>query len=322
MSRGGNKPGRPPTPQERLEWAGFWLLDRFIAPMSLARRSDFGGWLGRRLAGAVSLARRADAALADRMPELSAEERRAIIRQLFDNFTRTGAEYTRLAEFHRLAADFEIEGRHHLEAARAMAGGRMVVVSAHYGNWEAVRGAALAHQVPLGLMYRAFNNPFVERNWNARIRASGLPWFHKGRDGARRLMRHVAGLGEDGGGGALILVDQRMGGAPLLDFLGRPAETSLAPAQLANRAGAPLITAYARRAPGRFGAESFTVAFEPIIPSAEPQAMMAEVNARIGAWVRQDPGQWFWVHRRWRIRERPNLLRKRSAAAPTGSDGA
>jgi KDO2-lipid IV(A) lauroyltransferase len=40
--------------------------------------------------------------------------------------------------------------------------------------------------------------------------------------------------------------------------------------------------------------------------------MMAEVNARIAAWVEDDPGQWFWLHRRWKLR--PRGVQQRAAA--------
>ena len=196
----------------------------------------------------------------------------------------------------------------------------MVVASAHFGNWEGVRAAAKFKGAPLALVYRAFNNPLIERRWHRYITSVKLPAFHKGAAGARAMLRHV--LKE---GGVMILVDQRLGGAPLLDFLGAPAETSLAPAQLALRAKAPLITAVAFRTP-----ESFKVRFEPVIAPAAPEQMMAEVNARIGAWIDEAPEQWFWLHRRWRVRRQKRGVRKRSAVggeataeagAALGADG-
>jgi KDO2-lipid IV(A) lauroyltransferase len=47
------------------------------------------------------------------------------------------------------------------------------------------------------------------------------------------------------------------------------------------------------------------VVFEPeVSPEGGAEAMMAEVNARISAWIEADPEQWFWLHRRWRLRPR------------------
>jgi KDO2-lipid IV(A) lauroyltransferase len=31
---------------------------------------------------------------------------------------------------------------------------------------------------------------------------------------------------------------------------------------------------------------------------------MALLTARVEAWIREDPAQWFWMHRRWKDLER------------------
>jgi KDO2-lipid IV(A) lauroyltransferase len=36
---------------------------------------------------------------------------------------------------------------------------------------------------------------------------------------------------------------------------------------------------------------------------------MQQINDRIEMWIDEEPGQWFWLHRRWRIRERDRSWR-------------
>ncbi|MCI4663489.1 MAG: lauroyl acyltransferase [Neomegalonema sp.] len=218
--------------------------------------------------------------------------RRRIVRGVFDNFARTGFEYAFIPYLSRVAVDWRVEGLEHYLAAREAAGGRVIIASAHVGNWEAVRAVAALHGPPLGLIYRAFNNKFVDQHIFRKMTETGWPAFRKGAAGGRALFKHVRN-----GGGAMILVDQRLGGAPILDFMGQPAETSLAAAQMAKTLKAPLVPAVAFRNEG-----GFTVRFEAPIAPAQPDEMMAEVNRRVEAWVDHAPEQWLWMHRRWKVR--------------------
>jgi KDO2-lipid IV(A) lauroyltransferase len=96
----------------------------------------------------------------------------------------------------------------------------------------------------------------------------------------------------------MVLLDQRATGAPALPFMGRPAETASAVAALCARTGSALIPVSAQRDATGLG---FDICFEPEIPKADAEGMTAAVNERIGAWVDAAPGQWFWLHNRWRI---------------------
>ncbi|MEL6318587.1 MAG: lysophospholipid acyltransferase family protein [Pseudomonadota bacterium] len=304
---------RPPRWREQLEYgavAAFWWAMRPFRPES---RWAFAGACGRRLGPRLWFSERAETALRAFMPEMSPEQRRAVIARMTENFSRLLIEYESLPALYAHAPRWRVSGLEHLEAARAAGGGRLVVASAHYGNWEAVRAVCQLHGAPLGLIYRAFNNKPID-DWFFQLIASvGQPVFHKGNAGARGLFRHIAS-----GKGAMILVDQRQGGGPILDFLGQPAETSLAAAQLALRTRSPLITARARRV-----SDGFEAAFEPAVPADDPAAMMQVVNDRIAAWVREDPAQWFWLHRRWKIRRQTKVRKgsgKRVEAASAAAE--
>ncbi len=236
-------------------------------------------------------------------PDLDAAARERIMREVGDNFARVGFEYERMDE---LAADpslMDISGAEHVEAARA-AGKGIVLVSAHFGNWEFVRLAARRLGAPSAIIYRAFNNPQFDAMAQPLIAKAGEPVLHKGRKGSRELLRHVKG-----GGVALILIDQRQTGSPLIPFLGREAETAVAAAELARRFGAALIPARARRLPdGR----RFDVRFEAPIPHGDPIEMTRAANDRISSWIEEEPGQWLWIHRRWKLRPRGERIRASS----------
>lgn len=301
---------RPLSLQEGAELFGFRLMQALILPFGPATRSSIAGWLGRSLGPLVpSFRKRVYDNLDLVAPEVGAAERRRLLADVFDNFARTAVEYDRLPALYRRAKDFKVEGLEHLQAAQAQAGGRLVLVSAHLGNWEAIRAVAALHGVELAIIYRAFNNPAVDRACYRLITSTGQPAFHKGRDGARALFKHVRS-----GKGAMILVDQRAGGAPLVDFMGRPTETSLAAAQLARTLKAPLLPAVGFREGG-----TFRVRFEPPVPHGPQLEMMQAVNDAIESWIVAARGQWFWLHRRWKIRREANLHRKQSRAIGIGA---
>ena len=116
--------------------------------------------------------------------------------------------------------------------------------------------------------------------------------FAKGRRGNLGFVRHIAG-----GGMAMILFDLHDPAGVAIPFLGRPAMTATTAADLALRYDALLVPAFGIR---RDDGLSFDCAIEEPIPHATAPAMMAEATARLERHVEAHPGQWFWVHRRWK----------------------
>ncbi len=267
-----------------------WAVTRALAPVGGLLATVIPGWR-----------RRADANLSLVWPEIGVSDRRALIYQIGAQFTRLTLEYIRLDRFIK-EVRLTVTGAEHLAAAQS-AGRGTILVTAHYGNWEAARLAAKQAGVETGIIYRAFNNRYIDRYAFNLIPITGVPVLQKGRKGARQLVKHVLD-----GGAIMILVDQRNSGAPYLDFMGHPAETVTAAADLAHRTGAALIPARAVRVVEE---RRFEVSFEEPITGPDPHTMMQQVNARIGAWVEEHPDQWFWFHRRWRSTARSKPLPER-----------
>lgn len=256
-------------------------------PWLTRRLAPLGGFLAVVLPGAR---RRGLGNLALIYPEKTEAERRAILRAAGRSFMALLVEYAHMHRFFR-SVRLRADGLERLSAARE-AGRGVVLVTAHYGNWEAIRLAAKGAGVEVGIIYRAFNNRYIDRYGQGLIAKIGAPVLHKGRYGVRRMLAHV-----ERGGAVLILVDQRNTGAPLIPFLGREAETVTAAAELARRVGAALLPAIARRDPDCAG---FAVTIGAEIEARDRLAAMTAVNDRLSAWIAAAPEQWFWFHRRWR----------------------
>jgi KDO2-lipid IV(A) lauroyltransferase len=254
------------------------------------RRVPVMGWLMRRIIGPLAgYRRRALDNLAMIWPDMAPDTRAALAAQVLDNVGRTVIEnYSFKAFKARMArAVPRGPGLGVLEASKGA-----VLVSGHFGNYEAARACLLARGYPLAALYRPMSNPYFNAHYIETLAAMGGPIFAKGRQGLGGFMRHLKS-----GGLVAMLFDLRVSDGVAIPFLGRPALTSLSPAEMALRYDVPLIPFFATRAVG--GLE-FDIRIEEPIPRGTAQEMMAALTARLEARITQAPGQWFWIHRRWK----------------------
>lgn len=177
-----------------------------------------------------------------------------------------------------------------LVAARD-AGKGALIVSGHFGQWEAVRAVLKARGMETGAIYRRQPNPHYQRRLRAGIEAGGMPILETGRAGTKSLIRHL----RSGGFMAILLDEKHADGTPL-PFLGHPAMTSLAAAELALKYDLPMVPAYGLRRPD---GESFDVIFESPIPHSDPVTMTQAFNDSLSARILANPDQWYWMLRRW-----------------------
>jgi len=228
------------------------------------------------------------------MPERDEADHRRIVSGMADHLTRVAVEYLHLAELRDDPDRITITGAEHLLAARA-AGRGAVLVTGHFGNWEAVRaGCARLNWAP-AILYRQFNTRKIDDEAQRLMRTLEAPIFHKGKRGTLGMLRHVRK-----GGAAMILCDQRFSNAPPVPFFGVPAQTALAPAEIAREYGAALLPVRAVR---RGRSSRFDLTIDPPLNTGDPGVtaldMMHDVNARLESWIRAAPEQYFWLHNRW-----------------------
>ena len=241
--------------------------------------------------------------LSNAMPEVDDAGRERIAREAFRTFVRTFLETAwipRLVRPGRLPPNARIVS--HPESERLMRSGRgAVLMTGHFGNWELTGQMLALDGYPIASVARTLDNPLLDR-YVRRVRERyGMRIITK--EGGVRGMARALREGRQ----VALLVDQSTGRRGILvDFMGRPASTTPAPATLALRFDVPVI-------PGRGywtgrGDEYVLEIEEPLMlprtgrREEDVRALTLEMNRRLERWLREYPGQWLWVHRRWKLR--------------------
>src|SRR5438105_3022941 len=148
----------------RIEAWGAALLFALLGWLPLHAASALGGALARWIGPRLGVSNRARRNLRAALPELSAARIEAIVRGMWDNLGRVAAEYPHLRHIRVFPPDGRVEtlGIEHLDRALA-AGHPVILFGGHLGNWEVAALAAGQYGLDIAQIYRAANNPLVDR---------------------------------------------------------------------------------------------------------------------------------------------------------------
>ena len=198
----------------------------------------------------------------------------------------------------RLRRVVAFQGRDHLRAAIGQGKG-VVYVTGHIGNWE-IMGSAVAAEHSLSVV-AAPVEPEPVNDMIVGLRAAmGVRTILRSRPGAAkeliRVFRENRILG--------ILIDQDTDvESAFVDFMGMPAWTPTAAAQMAIKFGAPVVFGYIQRQDN--GHHVITVEGPLELHRTGNDDEDIRINTamftkRIEDVIRRNPEQWVWMHRRWR----------------------
>lgn len=280
--------------QDILEFVVVWFFYQLVGLMPPITASNFGGWLGRTIGPHIKRTRLAERLMAEHLPDMTVEERSVAIEEMWDNLGRIVCEYPHLARGN-LDQFMAVDGREHLQAA-IDSGESMLLVGGHLGSWEMVPKAADMYGFKLHIVYRPPNNPLINRLID-KVRSNySLGHYSKGKEGARGSLRAI-GKGES----VIMLVDQKDNEGALLPFLGSPAMTMTSAAKLALKYRLRVVPAQSVREHGHKCRMIYhpPITLPPDDSEASVLALTQRFNDIIGEWVKERPGQWFWLHRRW-----------------------
>lgn len=174
-----------------------------------------------------------------------------------------------------------------------------VMICGHYGNFELSGYIMGLLGLPTYTIARPLDNPFLDRYMNAVRSVNGQHMLSK--TGSSGQIDAILA----GGGALALLADQHAGPKGCwVDFFGKPASSHKAIALFTLGAQAPTIFCYTRRTKGPL---HLLMGTDAII---DPRTMPPEMQSvpAITQWytrqledtIRQEPEQYWWVHRRWK----------------------
>jgi KDO2-lipid IV(A) lauroyltransferase len=238
-------------------------------------------------------------------PEKSDRERAELLRQCFDNLGRGLGLFSQFSSRSQeeLRQLIEVQGLENLEAAKRVHGNRLLLFTGHLGAWELTSfGLALVGH-PFNFLVRRLDNPQIEQLADrVRIRFGNQTLDKLS---AARSMLKLLRSGETTLG---LLTDLNTldDEAIFVDFFGVPAATTFIVAKLSVRTGAPLIPVFA---PWSEEKKKFLLIVEPPLsfePSGDEDADVRLLTTRLSLVIedriRKYPGQWLWIHKRWKTR--------------------
>lgn len=279
-----------------LEYAVIWCVVRFVYVLPMRFASHLFAFIAGAVGPRLRVSRVADTNLRYALPDLDCVERKRIIVDMWRNLGRTMAEFPHFAfmspeVFSRYVT---VEGQEHFDKMYSDGTGGFFL-SAHLANWEIFSAFTKIQGHPLTLIYRAANNPFVEKELVRLRSASQENHIPKGNKAGLKIVRAMQKHTVIG-----ALMDQKTNDGIVCQFFGYPAMTASAIASLALRYNYPIVMSRIIR--DRNDPLQFTACFSPPIDLdayATTEALTQHINDIIESWVRDYPEQWFWVHKRW-----------------------
>jgi KDO2-lipid IV(A) lauroyltransferase len=200
---------------------------------------------------------------------------------------------------------------------RLLAGGPIIMLTGHFGNWEMAGYLFGVFGFPPNSVARTLDNPYLDRYLRMFRERTGQKLIPK--DGGYDQMLEVL----RSGGVLSFLADQDAGqNGMYVDFFGRPASTHKAIALLAIEHRAPVLVGYARRiGPGfryEVGCSAIIEPDEFTGSSDDARLLTQRFTTALETAIRRDPDQYLWLHRRWKHQPRPR--KRRPTTAPQAAD--
>jgi len=230
-------------------------------------------------------------------PELSPSELKHVSWLNFRNHAKAYADLMQLprANVQAMRPLLHVEGWEHLEQARQMGKGLMVV-SCHMGSYEIVSAIWSATLAPVSLFAEEVE-PRALFEWYRETRARlGISVLTLGLGGLRRVTQALKDQEM-----VVTAIDRDITGTgKLMPFFGRQASIPVGPAAIALRLGTPLFPVCVYRNPD----DSYVAEGSPLVlgePTGDYEADEIRITQvllrRIEGFIRKHPEQWHIPHR-------------------------
>jgi len=221
----------------------------------------------------------------------------ANIAEMWNSLARSLAVFARVPDLNRqnIHKWIRYEGLEYYNEAKRRGKG-VLFATAHLGNWEL---SAFAHALmtePMNIVVRPLDNPTLDNFVEKRRTSSGNIVIGK-RDAARSILRALKRNEPVG-----VLVDQNVMASEgvFVNVFGVPACAASGFVRLAAHSGASVIPGFALWSDDE---QRYILRFYPPVEiTGDVRCDTQRVQSAVEQAIREHPGQWLWIHRRWKTR--------------------
>ena len=230
-------------------------------------------------------------------PNLNEKEITKIINNSWQNLGHNLFELTFLRKLLNDKHKIEIKGLEVLEKIKKE-NLPVIFFSIHSSNWEVCVPFLDRNNFKTGAIYRHINNTFFNRyiykqRTNA-LKTNDSFYTPKGKVSAKEILEGVINSKN-----IFLLVDQKDSAGTEVNFFGKKVKTQTGFLKIARKYKLKLIPMKNIRLPDN----KLQITFEqPLLHNNDEvsdEKKMLEINSIIEKWIRDNPDNWFWQHKRF-----------------------
>lgn len=186
----------------------------------------------------------------------------------------------------------EVDGIQYFEKAFSEKKG-IIAVTGHFSNWEIIPQYFAYKGYNIGVIGKSLFDERLNNIVNKTRQKGGVKVFDRDKISKDLIKELKNGMFL----GVLVDQDTKVE-SKIIDFLGKPAKTPVAPVLLAQKFNCYLLTLFALRLKDGFYKIIINKPYDNIEASVEKLA--EKYNAEISDIILKYPYQWAWIHNRWK----------------------
>jgi KDO2-lipid IV(A) lauroyltransferase len=230
-------------------------------------------------------------------PNLNEKEITKIINNSWKNLGHNLFELTFLKKILKDKNKIEIKGLDVLEKIRKE-NFPVIFFSIHSSNWEVCVPFLDQNDFKTVAIYRHINNTFFNRyiykQRTDALKTDNSFYTPKGKKSAKEILEGVINNKN-----IFLLVDQKDSAGTEIDFFGKKAKTQTGFLKIARKYNLKIVPMKNIRLPNN----NLEITFEePLLhdnSKVSDEKKMLEINSIIEKWIKQNPANWFWQHKRF-----------------------
>jgi len=239
-------------------------------------------------------------------PEKTPEEITTLSKEVYTELSKTIAEillmFTGRFDIDRSIKNVD-EAQKKLQSIAKNCPNGVIVVTAHFSNWELAAHFLAKNGLPMLAIGREGNNKLIDQNITIRFRNK---YGNRATSKDKAMLAMLKTLKEGAAVGLLIDQKTEPHNSVKVDFFGKSADTTFSVAMLKLKLNPLIVPVFiARQSDGMYE----IIINDPVEYIADEiddkekklEAMTLRYNQSIENIIRQYPSQWFWMHNRWRL---------------------